>query len=294
MALLGVIVLVLAPAFVRMAWSTHSLPAGSLRDRLERLSRRIRFRCSDILVWDTDQNIVNAGVTGALPFFRYVLLTDALIESLDERQVEAVFGHEVGHVAHRHLAYFGFFIVGGMGILALVYQGVALLIASWTGNAAGNLPWEIPLALQSIVGLGFLGCYLFLLFGFLSRRFERQADVFGCRVVSCGRADCPPHLESLDARPDPRYHGRDLCPVGIQTFAGALAKVAILNGMEPGACSWRHGSIRRRIAFLEGLEGRPETERRFQVSLRILRVGLALGLLAALAIAAATGALAQL
>jgi len=59
-----------------------------------------------------------------------------------------------------------------------------------------------------------------------------------------------------------------LCPVGIRIFANALVNVASLNGMELRTRSWRHGSISRRIAFLESLEGRSEAERRFQVEVR--------------------------
>ena len=66
-----------------------------------------------------------------------------------------------------------------------------------------------------------------------------------------------------------------LCPVGIRIFANALANVAMLNGMEYGSRSWRHGSISRRIAFLESLEGRPEAERRFQTAVGRLRLALA-------------------
>jgi STE24 endopeptidase len=50
--------------------------------------------------------------------------------------------------------------------------------------------------------------------------------------------------------------------------------------MEHRTRSWRHGSISRRIAFLEGLEGRPEAERRFQAGVGRLRLGVALVLIA--------------
>ncbi|HEV3121541.1 MAG TPA: Zn-dependent protease with chaperone function, partial [Isosphaeraceae bacterium] len=53
MAVMAALVLVLAPAFVRLTWPTRPLPPGLLRDRLERLARRFGFRCTDILVWDT-------------------------------------------------------------------------------------------------------------------------------------------------------------------------------------------------------------------------------------------------
>src|SRR5262249_58146905 len=38
--------------------------------------------------------------------------------------------------------------------------------------------------------IGILGAYIFVVFGFLSRRCERQADIYGCRAVSCRRGDC--------------------------------------------------------------------------------------------------------
>jgi STE24 endopeptidase len=297
LAVMGVLVLALAPALVRIAWPTRPLPAGALRDRLEHMARRVGFRCTDILVWDTNRVVVNAGVTGSLPWFRYVLLTDALVENLHPVEVAAVFGHEVGHIAHRHLLYFGFFILGTLGLLATAEGAVGpalydMPLPHWvTGNSA------MEVAAQSSALLALVGGYFLAVFGFVSRRFERQADVFGCRVVSCGLEDCPPHAD-LDGRPEPYEPGSELlpgprpapaakggavplCPVGIRIFVNALTNVAALNGMRPSAWSWRHGSIVRRIKFLEGLEGRPEAERRFQRGVRRLRVGMAAVLLAA-------------
>ena len=46
---------------------THP-PMAERIARLERLANRFQFRYTDILVWDTDGAIVNAGVTGALPW----------------------------------------------------------------------------------------------------------------------------------------------------------------------------------------------------------------------------------
>jgi hypothetical protein len=93
--------------------------------------------------------------------------------------------------------------------------------------------------------------YIFVVFGFLSRRCERQADVFGCRTVSCRRADCPGHDEGADFPPG----GRGLCPTGIRTFIRALEKVALVNGISrdrPGFLqSWQHSTIARRVEFLQ-------------------------------------------
>ena len=48
------------------------------------------------------------------------------------------------------------------------------------------------------------GLYFWFVFGYLSRRFERQADVYGSKVVSCDMADCPPHTDlDNDLAPEP-------------------------------------------------------------------------------------------
>ncbi len=295
LAAMGAIVLVLSPAFIRLAWPTRPLPPGALRDRLERVADRFGFRCTDILVWDTGGALINAGVTGALPWFRYVLLTDALIEDLDPHQVAAVFGHEIGHIAHRHLLYFGFFSLGSLGVMALAGGAIDASVGTWLGFLAR---WGGSSAI-AIVQVGAfvicLGLYFLLVFGHVSRRFERQADVFGCRAVSCGRADCPPHVDLDDGDGEGHEHEPGpLCPVGIRIFAAALANVAMLNGMERRKRSWRHGSIQRRIEFLEGLVGEPESERRFQLGVSRLRVVLALVLIVSVALAVASGSIEHL
>jgi STE24 endopeptidase len=295
MALVGLLVLVLSPIFVRLAWPTRPLAPGPLRDRLEHLARRHGFRCTDILVWDTGHVLVNAGVTGALPWFRYVLLTDALIENLGPLEVAAVFGHEIGHIAHRHLLFLGFFAVGSLGVMALLLKFLDSYLIALSPLVVALAPGDSSFfsLLQSALGVVSLALYFLLVFGHVSRRFERQADVFGCRAVSCGQSECPPHTD-----PEcPRWETPakvPLCPVGIRIFANALANVAALNGLEHGMRSWRHGSIQRRIAFLESLEGQPEAERRFQIGVGRLRLAMALLLIAVLVYAMTNGAMEQL
>ena len=194
-AALGTFILTVSPLFIRLAWPTRSLPDGPLRRRLVRISKRVGFKFNDILVWDTGNTMVNACVTGVLPRFRYVLLTDALIEALTPYEIAAVFGHEVGHIAHRHLLYFGFFFMGSLGLLTVLIEMVAMA-GPWIAPLAQFTPWTpgvVSEVVEATVLLVALGLYFWIVFGQLSRRFERQADVFGSKVVSCDVADCPPH-----------------------------------------------------------------------------------------------------
>ncbi|MGO9465327.1 MAG: M48 family metallopeptidase [Isosphaeraceae bacterium] len=274
--LLGALVLLVSPLFVRLAWPTRSLESGPLRRQLEEIAQRVGFRFTDILVWDTGGTMINACVTGVLPRFRYVLLTDALIESLTAEEAAAVFGHEIGHLAHRHLLYFAFFFLGSLGILSSLADGVAQL-APVVAKAAWLTPWSAPVASDVFQGttlLCALALYVWVVFGSLSRRFERQADVFGSKVASFSPTR---YLSSTDSDDLHSTHatpgtGLMLRSQGIRIFADALANVARYNGLDPNGPSWRHGSIAQRIAFLHGLDGHPDGERIFQEGVRKLRL----------------------
>jgi len=271
---LGVI-LVFAPALLRVLWRAEPLPDGSLRTRLETLSRRLGFRASDILVWRTNEAVINAAVAGILPRPRYVLLSDGLLKHLTDDEIEAVFGHEIGHIRHHHLWFYVGFMVGTSLFLLVSMTLVSQLILSIMGQSAAHVVRSLAEGL--VLPLAGMTIYFGVFFGFLSRRFERQADIFGCRAVSCGLATCPtehvPPAASSSGVPIP-------CAAGIQTFVRALEKIAQLNGIAREMRSWRHFSIAKRVEFLEQLSTRPHLERRFQVIVLLLKSLVVIGLVA--------------
>jgi STE24 endopeptidase len=220
------------------------------------------------------------------------LLSDALLDSLTPHEIAAVFGHEIGHIAHRHLPYFGFFFLGSLGLLAVLGELVARC-GPWFEQLARLTPWTPSIVSEVVQGsalLALLGLYFWIVFGRLSRRFERQADVFGSKVVSCDLPDCPPHHDQDHDLASAPIHGKEpvLCPVGIRIFADALTNVARGNGLDPAGRSWRHGSIAQRIAFLEGLERRPDRLDHFQRGVWRLRIGLGVVLVTAIVLSFVT------
>jgi Zn-dependent protease with chaperone function len=259
------------PWVLRLVLGLKPLGPGPLRDRLLAASRRLRFRFSNVLVWNTRNNVANAMVTGVLPLPRYVVLTDRLMRELSPEEIEAVFGHEVGHIKHGHiLYYFGFLLISLTAVWA-VLAAFAPELDAWL-----DLGDRADLAVLPAVAV--VGVYIFVVFGFLSRRCERQADIFGCRTVSCPQADCPGHEPATALAP----RGRGLCPTGIRTFIEALEKVARLNGISrdrPGWLqSWQHSTIARRVEFLQRIVEDPALERRFQRTVGLVKWGLLLGL----------------
>jgi Zn-dependent protease with chaperone function len=261
------------PWILRLLLGWKPLPPGPLRDRLLAAARRLDFRCNNILLWNTRRGMANAMVTGFLPFLRYVVITDRLASDLTPEEIEAVFGHEVGHVKHHHMPYYVVFLLVSMGVVAGLYElVVSHLSVNWL--EADDIMAVLPL-------LGMIGVYVFVVFGFLSRRCERQADVYGCRAVSCGTFACPGHEQGTELVPV----GRGLCATGIRTFIEALEKVARLNGIsrdKPGwLSSWQHSTIARRVDFLQQVCSDPEVERRFQRRVGRVKWALLLGLGAA-------------
>jgi Zn-dependent protease with chaperone function len=290
-ALLGfvavAIVVLLMPWLVRLVLGLRSLPAGPLRDRLLAAAARLRFRYTDILLWNTRSGMANAMVMGLVPWIRYVVFTDRLVEEFTEEEVEAVFGHEVGHIHHHHMLYYLTFLTLSSTVLGILADNYLVplfnLAGTWLSGVV--LPEGLAAALVNPrydlvsipVGAVLLG-YIFVVFGLLSRRCERQADIFGCRAVSCALPLCFQHEAKTPLAP----RGEELCSTGIRTFIRALEKVAQVNGISrdrPGFLqSWQHSTIARRVAFLERVLVDPRVETVFQQRVAILKWLLLLGL----------------
>jgi Zn-dependent protease with chaperone function len=257
------------PWAVRFFLGLKPMAEGPLRNRLLAASRRLHFRFSNILLWDTHGGIANAMVVGILPWLRYVVFTDRLIAEMNTDEVEAVFGHEAGHIKHRHMLYYLAFLMVSLAVVMQLWDTAKL-------NSLVNLALRKDLVLLPLFGL--VGAYIFVVFGFLSRRCERQADVYGCRAVSCARKDCCGHGEAVDLLPE----AGSLCPTGIRIFISALEKVARLNGIsreKPGWLqSWQHSTIARRVEFLQCVLADPTLEPRFQRTVTLVKWALFISL----------------
>lgn len=258
-------VFVVAPLLLCRIWRTTPLESGPLRERLEDICRRIGLRCRDILIWNSDGMMINAAVMGVFAPVRYVLLSDALLATMSPRQIEAVFGHEAGHVRHRHIQHFLVFALVGWLAVAGLMEGLAQI-------STGSKAWW-GLSSISIQGLGLAATVLFwgIGFGWVSRRFERHADLFGARCVTPSDAECDrPCSVHLDARTSYTEDGR-VCSTAAAVFASALQRVAVLNGIPSEERSWRHSSIGSRIRFLVSLAADPARAMAFERLIRRIK-----------------------
>lgn len=232
--LLGFFVTVL-PELLRRTWDTVPVERGGLRDMLEELARSARFRCRDLLVWRTANQMANAAIVGFTPQSRIVLFSDALLAQLRPNEVAAVFAHEIGHARRHHAAAFAAFAVLAFLGLDLAFTWIDL---SSEGVAVG------------LFAAGMLAWYL--AFGYLSRRFELEAD-----------------LESVELLGE----------------AGALADAlhAVVGAHAHERSSWRHFSTAKRVRFLAAVQADPGLGQRLRRGLAAWRIVIVLLLIAAVA-----------
>ena len=287
-------VFLFAPALLARVLNTSPMPDSPLRRRLDGLCQRGGIRYRNILVWNTNNHVGNAAVMGVLPWLRYVLLSDVLLERMNDDEIEAVFAHELGHVVYRHMTWYAIFFI------AMVFVAIVL------GNA---LPALIPftdISFQAISPAGLAASLL--LFGVLSRRCERQADVYAARTMDMLKAGQPLASEALissrqlvtvGAGPLVQPLGARETPVGeygAWIFASALRRVASINNIpinrstksDPGvwnhivhyadtllelANNFMHGSIAGRIQYVQDLSADPRRTTHFDRTMFWIYVG---------------------
>jgi Zn-dependent protease with chaperone function len=205
------------PLTLRWFWPTGELPEGLLRDRLTAVCRRAGVGYRKMLIWRAPLGgLANAAVAGLTTGVRHILLTDTLLERLEPEEVEAVLGHELGHVLRHHLSSYALFAVGfiALALLGDVLAGGTLSEPSLTAGPGAGL-------LDLVVSGAVIAFYWGVLFGWLSRRFEREADLVGGEMVG-----------------------------NPEILAGALEKIAQLNGRPRDRSGWRDFSVANRSDFL--------------------------------------------
>lgn len=229
------VVFLTAPLLIRRLWDTVPLPAGPVRDKMLGLCENHKVRVRELLLWRTYGGTINAAVMGLFAPLRFVLLSDGLIEQVEEDRVEAVMAHELAHVKLKHMLWL------------LLSAGAALAMLEIVGGFL--LDQALPWPQWSGIAMAGVGAVLWVLvFGWVSRRIERQADTFAARHMSRALHDRAP----ADA-PPPTVFGIE----AVAAMTGALQRVADLNHIPTIRRSWRHGSIAWRQAYLRTLVDTP-------------------------------------
>jgi len=215
------------PGLIRTWWSCKPFLQSEKAAALEGFLQEKRFRYQELLRWPIfEGRIMTAGIMGMVPRFRYILITEALMDILSIEELKAVVAHEMGHARYRHFFFYLVFFIGFAVISTGLWDFFAVLLSTQpfltriiaTGASADASFLHLLLALPILVSMV---VYFRYVMGFFMRHFERQADLYSALIMGSPG----------------------------QTIS-SLEKIAILSGKIRDLPSWHHFSIGRRVDYL--------------------------------------------
>jgi heat shock protein HtpX len=205
-----------------------------LVDTVKRLSAKAGIGMPEVAMYEGEPN---AFATGAFRDSALVAVSTGLLNSMSREEVEAVLGHEIGHVAN-----------GDMVTLTLI-QGVVNTFVIFLSRIIGYVVDRVILKNERGQGIGFfvtvmvsqlvLGLFASMIVAWFSRQREFRAD-----AASAGLLGSPQPMVNALARLG-----------GLQP--GALPANMAASGISGGPGGWgalfsTHPPIEERIAALQG------------------------------------------
>ena len=165
----GVLCVVL-PSVFRLVANT----SGEVPEDARKIATLLGFPPKRVQLLGTNNRLINAMLVGPVPGFRYLFLTDGIVDLLDPVSLRGVVAHEVGHARANHPF-----------LLLMVFGLVPLLLFS---------PLEVigltELDSTSLVAVLALGAATaFVVVKRLAHRFELEADLISADALG-GSAPC--------------------------------------------------------------------------------------------------------
>jgi len=221
------VLMVFIPHLIQYWWGCKPFePSDKVRELKTFLHTR-RFRYRNLLRWPIfEGRVMTAGIMGIVPRYRYILVTDSLMEILSIDELKAVMAHEVGHAKYRHLLFYLLFFLGYMvlsyGLFDLFFYFFAAqpFFMNELGKGESHVLNIFYLALSLPILITMLVYFRYVM-GFFMRHFERQADTYSAVIMESPR----PTISSLE-------------------------KIALLSGQSRELPSWHHFSIKERVDYL--------------------------------------------
>ncbi len=241
------ILMTFMPKWIQKWWRCKPLPPGPKAEAIKEFLESHGLKYRAVLRWPVfEGKALTAGIMGIVARFRYILVTDALLDMLTIEELKAVLAHEMAHAKYKHLLFyilfFAGFVVISYGLLDFFFYAIAahpyflkVLVDPKPGQMNTlYLTLSVPMLATLII-------YFRFVMGFFMRHFERQADLYSAFVMGTARYTI-----------------------------NALEKIAFLSGKIRDMPSWHHFSIKQRVEALQRAEHDPSLRRRHNLFLAVL------------------------
>jgi heat shock protein HtpX len=211
-----------------------------LLNTVHRLADKVGIRHPEVAIFDSPT--INAFATGATRNSALVAVSTGLLSRLNEREVEAVLGHEISHVANGDMVtmtllqgVLNTFVIFFSRVIGFVVDRVLLR------NERGTGPGFFLASLVAQILLGILATVIVMWF---SRHREFRADSGGAELA--GRDSMIRALESLrrETQPAQVRQGAEL-PEAVRAFGISGGRLGL------GRLFMSHPPLEERIAALQ-------------------------------------------
>ncbi len=216
------------PAFMIFAWNCRPLPEGKLKEELAGFCHGLGLKYKGLHIWNIfEGKLFTAGIMGLIPRFRYILVTPTLLSQLSIDEIKAVLAHESGHTLRHHIHFYALFFLSFI-LFSLSYPSLFTLLLAYSGffdlyHQVGIMSRSEVSVIGGLVPMLFLLLFYFrFLFGYISRNFEREADLFAMEKTG-----------------------------GSGAIASSLEKIGIYSGNIREHPNWHHYSIKERVDYLK-------------------------------------------
>lgn len=238
-ASLIILVMIYMPGVMQYWWGCKPVKMSEKASELHAFLREKEFKYRALLTWPIfEGRMMTAGIMGIVARFRYILITDSLMEILSIEELKSVLAHEMGHAKYRHFLFYMLFLIGLLVIMSGLedwLQYLFLLHPFFMKIASSRDPLIVNLynLIQFTPMILIVVIYFRYIMGFFMRNFERQADLYSAKLMST--------------------------PISI---VNSLEKIGLLSGKTRNLPSWHHFSIRQRVDCLMRTLESPDILRR--------------------------------
>ena len=238
-AIIVTVLMIFLPQLIQYLWGCRPFEPSEKVREVNQFLREKGLKYRELMRWPIfEGKMMTAGIMGIVPRFRYILITDALMELLSLEELKAVVAHEMGHAKYRHLLFYILFFLGFMalvlGLFNLEEPGLYILFLEYLLiRFSKTLSAHSFLVIYGLSVLAIILVYFRFVVGFFMRNFERQADLFSAATMGSPR----PTISSLE-------------------------KIALLTGKSRDLPSWHHFSIKERVEYLWRTLGEPRLAKR--------------------------------
>ncbi len=221
------LLVVFLPWIIQFWWGCTPLDSSEKGRVLKAFLNEKKFKYRYLMDWPVfEGRMMTAGIMGVIPRYRYILVTESLMELLSTEELKGVLAHEMGHARYRHMLLYILFLLGFMAVFFglsdiffyLFYSHPYLAEMLSEKDPQGVNLFYLILAVPMMV---ILFVYFRYVIGFFMRNFERQADLYSSVIMGT--------------------------PVPTIT---SLEKIAYYSGKSRDLPSWHHFSIRERVECL--------------------------------------------